>query len=213
MILPAVWSTPACQLGWTVFPSKNYCDGIQSSSWPDLTSTYEALVLYVRFVFLSKYKENCQEWDALFGIWKWIWQWKEDQLAQAGKPSIPWVTVDVISHPLFLPWCALLASCRLLSWCSAWAPCRPRAVAVRGARGFPAAAVLPEALVAPEFVPAAPAHSVEFVWPHQTAPCWKNAASPEIANHTTSDYSPHPLKTTLIIHSRQQDLYIFNHNL
>jgi len=65
-------------------------------------------------------------------------------------------------------------------------------------------------LTALESVPAAPAHSVLLVWPHQTAPCWKNAASPEIANHTASDYSPHPLKNALILLSRQPDFYIFH---
>lgn len=130
------------------------------------------------------------------------WSWQAG-LALSGLQQTERVREDVTCRPLSLPWYALLASCHLPSWCSAQAPRSHRAAAGFGAGGFPTAAPVPAAsLVAPESVPAAPTHSAQLVRPHQTAPCWKNAASPEIANHTTSDYSPHPLKNTLITLSR-----------
>lgn len=216
MIQLAVWSTPACQLGWTVFLWKNSCARIESAPIGDLFSvaSHDILVLYMRFAFLSVQRLKGTRW--------FIWDSDTDTTVgerpagswQAGPVFSTWQQMerergDVICCPLCLPWYALLASCHLLSWCSAWAPGSHRAAPAFVAGGFlTAAPVQTVALVALESAPAAPTRSVWLVRPHQTAPCWKNAASPEIANHTTSDYSPHPLKEALIILSRQQDLYV-----
>lgn len=94
MIQPAVWSAPACQLGWTVLLWKNYCVGIELAPIGDQFSiaSHEIPVLHMIFVLLSEERSllgmRCfmqdSEMDTTVG--------KRNQLLLVGRSSILCIT-------------------------------------------------------------------------------------------------------------------------
>ena len=120
MIQPAVWGTPACQLGPTAFPWKNFCAGIESAPVADQFSlaSHEILVLYMRFVFFSVQSN-------LLGTSRFIRDLEmdtavggRDQLVLAGRSSILWVTAHGEGerrHEPLSSWLTLIRFARLMS--------------------------------------------------------------------------------------------------
>lgn len=96
MIQPAVWSTPACQLGGTVFLWKNYCAGIESAPIADQFSlaSHEILVLYMRFVFLPVQRKLLGMRCFFLDLEMDTTVRERDQLVLAGRSSILWVTAN-----------------------------------------------------------------------------------------------------------------------